>query len=129
MQKRLATTLTIVGVAAALACNNSLAPFQPEITNAPNTFQLQATGLQNVTTTLDYVWQNDGTVANVNQATVLPAGSATITISDANHVAVYHNDLTVNGTMVTSAGSPGNWIIHVALSNASGTLNVRAQKP
>lgn len=37
-----------------LACSDALGPFQPQITNAPDNFQLQATGLNNVSTTVQY---------------------------------------------------------------------------
>ena len=115
--------------AAAIACNDSLAPFQPEIANLTDNFQLQATNVRNVTSTLDYTWQNTGTSANVNQATVASAGTATLTIQDGQSAQVYTKDLTANGTFQTSAGSAGAWKIHVVLTNFSGTLNFRVQKP
>lgn len=119
----------IAAAALTLACHDSLAPFQPEISNLPDNFQLQATNVKNVTTTLDYNWQNTGTTANVNQATVLTAGTATVTIQDAQSVQVYTKDLTANGTFQTTAGAAGTWKIHVVITNASGTLNFRVQKP
>lgn len=127
---RLATVAGLAFAAmATLACNDSLAPFQPEIANLTDNFQLQATNVQNVTTTLEYTWQNTGTTANVNQATVLSVGTATITIFDGQNVQVYTKDLTANGTFQTTAGTAGAWKIRVVLSNATGTLNFRAQKP
>ena len=70
-------------ILAAIACvllvgcdsNNSLGPFQPQINNVANTFQLQATGVNNVSTTLNYTWQNDGTTGNVNQASTVGASA------------------------------------------------------
>ena len=59
----------------------------------------------------------------------ITAGTATLTIRDANGTQVYSQSLTVNGTLVTNAGMSGNWTIQVALTNVSGTLNFRAQKP
>ena len=109
--------------------NNSLAPFQPQITNMPDDFQLQATGVQNVTTTVQYTWQNTGTSANVNQASTMSSGSATLTIFDNNNVQVYSQNLSANGTFQTSTGTTGNWTIRVTLNNCYGTLNFRAQKP
>ncbi len=112
-----------------LACSDALGPFQPQITNAPDNFQLQATGLNNVTTTVQYTWQNSGTTANVNQATVTTAGTATLVIKDAASTQVYTKDLNANGTFVTTAGTSGAWTIRVELVNVSGTLNFRVQKP
>ena len=103
--------------------------FQPQISNQTDNFQLQATNVANVTQTLQYAWQNTGTSANVNQATVLTAGAATLTILDANGQQVYTNSLTANGTFQTSTGTAGTWTIRVVLSGVSGTLNFRAQKP
>lgn len=109
--------------------NNSLAPFQPQINNMPDNFQLQATGVNNVTSTLNYTWQNTGTSANVNQSCVISAGSATLVILDNNGTQVYSNNLSANGTFPTSTGVTGNWTIRVTLTSNSGDLNFRAQKP
>ena len=51
---------------------------QPQVTNAVDDFQFQATNLNNVTQTIVYTWQNTGTQANVNQAAAITAGSATL---------------------------------------------------
>jgi len=126
--KRLMTSAAALAVLA-IACNNSLAPFQPEILNAPDNFQLQATNVKNLTSTLDYTWQNSGTSANVNQATVASTGTATLTIQDAQPAQVYTKDLTANGTFQTTTGTAGAWKIRLQLTNFSGTLNFRVQKP
>jgi hypothetical protein len=122
-------TSALVLAAFVIACNNSLAPFQPEVANLTDNFQLQATNVRNLTTVLDYTWQNTGTSANVNQATVASTGTATLTMQDAQSTQVYTKDLTANGTFQTTAGTAGAWKIHVVLTNFSGTLNFRAQKP
>ena len=106
-----------------------LSPFQPEITNAQDNFQFQATGITKVTTTKSYNWLNTGTTANVNQSCVITRGSATLTILDADGTQVYTADLADNGTFVTTSGTTGTWVIRVELTGLSGTLNLRAQKP
>ena len=121
-------TLLPLVIFALIACNDSLAPFQPEITNATDNFQLQATDVTNLTNTFDFTWQNTGTMANVNQATTIAAGSATLTIFDAQNVQVYTRNLADNGTFQTAAGSTGAWMIRMVLTNYSGTLNFRVQK-
>jgi len=83
----------------------------------------------NVTQTLQYTWQNTGTQANVNQATVLTAGTATLTIRDAAGTQVYTRNLTDNGTFQTTSGATGGWSIQVVLTSVSGTLNFRVQRP
>jgi hypothetical protein len=109
--------------------NNSLAPFQPQITNMPDDFQFQATGVQNVTTTVQYAWQNTGTSANINQACAITSGTAVLTIFDNDTTQVYTQNLAANGTYQTGTGTTGNWTIRVTLNNCYGTLNFRAQKP
>lgn len=114
-----------------LACGggNTIGPQnQPQVTNAVDDFQFQATNLSRVTQTVQYTWQNTGTQANVNQATTITSGSATLRIRDASGTQVYSNDLAANGTLMTSTGTTGNWTIEVVLSNVTGTINFRVQK-
>ncbi|MBZ5505332.1 MAG: hypothetical protein LAO78_07585 [Acidobacteriia bacterium] len=110
--------------------NNALNPqFQPQVANVPDTFQFQSTGVTGVTQNLHYGWQTSGTAASINQASTLTAGTATVTISDANGKAVYTGNLSSNGTFTSAAGvGPGLWSIDVALNGYSGTLNFRVQK-
>lgn len=111
------------------ACSNSLAPFEPEIANVTDSFQFQVTGTQNLTTTREYTWQNTGTTANVNQASAVTAGSATLTILDSQGAQVYSKNLADNGTFQTSTGVAGEWKIRIAFSDLHGTINFRVQKP
>lgn len=84
--------------------------------------------MTNVNATAIYTWSNSGTAASVNQATTISAGTATLTILDANGTQVYTKDLGVNGTLLTSTGRTGHWTIKVVLSDYSGTANFRVQK-
>ena len=132
-KKGIMKTRTMMATAAVLlaGCNSptsSLAPFQPQINNAANNFQFQATGVQTVTTTLTYQWQNSGTGASVNQATTITAGSATVTLYDSTNTMVYTRNLADNGTFAASAGAIGSWTIKVVLVDYSGTVNFRVQK-
>ncbi len=128
---RLAFGCLTLGILALLplACGDKLSPFQPEIANAPDNFQFQVSNLQRVTTTVEYDWQNSGTTANVNQASVVTGGIATLTIKDAAATQVYSKDLSANGTFQTSAGTAGVWKVRVRLTGCTGTLNFRVQKP
>jgi hypothetical protein len=103
--------------------------FQPQIINQTDSFSLQSTNVSGVSQTLQYTWQNTGTNANVNQATQLTAGSAILTILDSANQQVYTNSMTANGTFTTSRGASGNWTIRLVVTNCSGTLNFRVQKP
>ena len=109
--------------------NSALNPaFQPQVANQTDNFQFQTTGITNVTQTLTYAWQNTGTASSVNQACAITAGTAFVTLKDANGIAVYSGNLGANGTFTSIQGASGNWTIIVTLSKVSGTLNFRAQK-
>ena len=129
--RRAAGIAMLAALALAAACSNStgpLAPFQPQIGNAPDNFQFQATGVTNVTWTYSYSWSNSGDSATVNQATTLTAGSATLTISDNNGTQLYSQSLSANGTFGMSKGVHGSWTVKVVFTNYSGTVNFRVQK-
>lgn len=101
---------------------------QPEIINNVDAFSFQVTGVSNASATLNYSWQNTGTVATVNQSASISAGSATLIIRDAAGTQVYSRSLSDNGTFSTSAGTSGTWTIRVVFTNTSGTVNFRADK-
>lgn len=123
-----AATLVLLLGALAGCANNSLAPFQPQITNAADNFQLQATGVSNVSTTLSYAWSNSGTQATINHATTTTAGTTVLVIKDGANVTVYNKALAASLNEPTSAGQAGTWTVQLTLTNYSGTLNLRAQK-
>jgi hypothetical protein len=108
--------------------NNSLAPFSPEITNATDQFQLQATGVKTTTTTITYTWNNTGVRANVDKSGVLAAGAAKVYLYDANNTQLYLGDLNLTGSEQSAAGTPGTWTIKLVLTGMSGDLNFRVQK-
>jgi hypothetical protein len=121
--------LTTLGVV--LACGNSsgpLAPFEPQINNAPDNFQFQASGVTNVTWTYTYRWSNTGDSATVNHSTTTTGGSATVTIFDKNGTQLYSQPLKPTGTEGMVKGVLGLWTIRVVFTNYSGTVNFRVQK-
>jgi len=108
--------------------NNSLANFQPEVVNTQDSFSLQATGVDNVSTVLTYTWPNSGTRASIDHSTTTTAGSATVGLYDSVDSLVYTKGLVASSTQQSSAGIAGNWKIVVTLINYSGTLNFTTQK-
>ena len=122
----------VVTIALAAACGDStgpLAPFEPQIANAPDDFQFQASGVTNVTWTFNYVWSNTGDSATVNQSTTTSGGSAVLKIfNQAGTVELYSQDLSSNGTFGMTKSTAGNWRIRVIFTNYSGTVNFRVQK-
>jgi hypothetical protein len=79
--------------------------FEPQVVNVPDDFSFQATGVNGVTQTLEYTWQNTGTLANVTQSSSItsPASSATLVLLGPNGSQVYSQSLTEVG-MFTSRG-------------------------
>ena len=113
------------------ACSDSTAPgIQPEIINTPDTFEYQVSDVQGYTGTISYTWQNTGTSANVDQATVVGSGSVTLVILDAAGTQVYSRSLSENGSFTTASGQTGAWTVRVVYSGADASVvNFRAQKP
>ena len=124
-----AVPLVILCALALSQCtDNTLAPFQPEVTSVTDNFQLQATGVKNRTTTLTYQWENTGTRAKVNHSTSTIHGTARVTIRDVGGDTVYDKVLVPSLNDTTTAGSSGVWTIRLELNQYSGTLNFRVQK-
>jgi len=115
-------------IAVANCASNTLAPFQPQISNAADNFQMQATGVSNVTTTLTYSWANSGTQATINHSTTTSAGTTLLVIKDNAGTTVYSKALAASLNEATSAGQAGTWSVQVTLTGYTGTLNFRAQK-
>ena len=132
--KRVRVEVTVIPLI--LACllvmcqcsDDPLAPFQPEVVSATDNFQLQATGVQDRTTTLSYAWNNTGARATVNHSTTTTVGTARVTIEEAGGAQVYDKTLVPSLNDTTTAGSAGTWTIRLELNHYSGTLNFRVQK-
>ncbi|HSQ61211.1 MAG TPA: hypothetical protein VLT84_12415 [Acidobacteriota bacterium] len=99
-----------------------------QVSNQQDSFQFQVTDVKHYSHTYTYTWANSGASASVNQACSITGGAATLILRDANGASVYAQSLKSNGTFSSTVGAPGNWTVEVLLSNASGTLNFRAQK-
>ena len=129
---KLLQALIIAGVL--VGCGSSdptspLDPFSPEISSVVDNFQLQASNVADVTATVEYSWENTGTVANVDHSTTTSAGAATLVILDASDAVVYDATLEPSNNETTESGTSGTWTIRLVLADYDGTLNFRAQKP
>jgi len=98
---------------------------QLEVSNDTDRFEWQVTGLENVTQTLTYTWQNTSTSASVNLSSSITSGTATLSVTGANDNETYSGSLSQNGTFATSTGTAGNWTITVELVGVDGTANFR----
>lgn len=121
----------VIALTALTACSgdNIIRPGnQLEVTNATDDFQWQVSNLRNVTQTLTYDWANTTDSANVNQASIVSGGSATLTIRAPSGIVVYQSGLENNGTFHSQKATAGTWRIEVALNDTDGTLNFRVQR-
>lgn len=126
--RRLSRYIALAAVLTAAGCSDPLSPFQPEITNATDSFQLQATGITGLSSTLTYSWSNTGTRATINHSTTTTAGNARLVIRDAAGTIVYDKTLVPSLNEPTAVGAAGTWRIQLVLASYSGTINFRAQK-
>jgi hypothetical protein len=128
MRRAVVTLCASIMSAPLLACDgaNLIGPEnQLEIANDTDRFEWQATGLENVTQTLTYTWHNTSTSADINQASSITSGTATLTITCVNENEMYSRSLAENGTFQTTVGQSGDWTIAVELVGVDGTLNFR----
>ena len=98
------------------------------MTNAADQFQFQLTALDNVTDTRSYQWEISGASATIDVTQSITAGSALLTIRDADGTVMYQADLADETDATTPAGAPGTWSIEVVLTGVTGTFNFRVQK-
>lgn len=130
---RVAIFVMVVSLAGLTGCgddDNSLTNpvFQPEINNATDNFQLQATNVKSVTQIVEYSWTNTGTAANIDQSCAITAGTAELSLYDSANALVYTKDLKQGGSYVSGTGATGTWKIRVRLVQVYGTVNFRVQK-
>ena len=125
---RLIALASVAVLAAGCGDSPTAAPFQPQVTNAPDSFQGQATGVTNVTGTVSYTWANSGTRATINHSTTTTGGSAVLTIRDGANAVVYTRALSPSLNEPTVVGVAGNWTIQLTTDKYSGTMNFRVQK-
>lgn len=128
----LTPTILVLAAIAFAGCSdaNVIGPTnQLEVANNPGTFEWQVSALDQVTQTLTYSWSNTGTEADVNQASSIGDGEASVRITDASGAEVYSRSLSQNGTFPTLTGTTGTWRITVTLDGATGTLNFRVESP
>lgn len=128
---RLSGLVLLCVLAAAMACSKSdpvVPGIQPEVINSTDNFQFQVTSMKNYTGTLQYVWDNTGTMAKANHSCAMTGGGATLVLVDAATSQVYGESLAQNGDFFSSAGTSGSWKIRVVCTKASGTINFRVDK-
>jgi hypothetical protein len=125
---RILALILLIAIAAFGCDDNTLTSFEPEVTNVADNFQLQATKVRAVSTTLNYRWQNTGTLAKISHSTTTTFGSARIVIRDSAGTQVYEHDLVPSLDETSAAGTAGYWTIQVVLDRYDGNLSFRVQK-
>ena len=121
--------LLLAVTAAGCGDSNVIGPSnQPEVTNATDNFQLQASNLVDITQSLAYTWTNTGTQANIDQSGSLAGGTALLIVRDPSGNEVYRRSLSETGSFASSTGTAGAWRIELRLTRVTGALNFRVQK-
>ena len=101
---------------------------QLEVGTAADNFQFQVSGLDNVTENLSYDWENTGTQASIDISEQLTAGTAIVTITDADGAVVHQEDLSQDNDTDTAVGTAGTWRIDVQFDGSTGTVNFIVQR-
>jgi hypothetical protein len=124
------STATVLLFAACGSDQVTAPRFEPQIVNSADDFSFQATDVDGVTQTLEYTWENSGSLANVTQSSSIstPPGSAMLVIIGGANNQVYSRSLTEVGTFTSSPCMAGTWKIRVILNDVRGTMNFRVQK-
>ncbi len=123
--------LALMAVGCSSSSNPATAPlanFSPEIINNVDAFSFQITNGENISTTVEYAWENTGTQATINHSTTTTAGTATMIVYDADSAQVYTNGLVASANEASSVGTAGTWRIRVTFTAYSGTSNFRVDK-
>ncbi len=134
LQNKINLSAILIIALIAIGCSSSslpvapLANFSPEIVNNVDAFSFQITNGENITTTVEYAWENTGTQATINHSTTTTAGTATMIVYDADSAQVYTNGLVASANEPSSVGTAGTWRIRVTFVNYSGTSNFSLQK-
>ncbi len=120
--RRVATALMLVALS---ACGES-SIFGPDnqlqVTNIADTFHLQAQTIAEQSGTETYDWEVSTATASVSHSNAaLTAGTATVTILDANGDEVYTAPLSEasNGDAATAEGAIGTWTVIVTMDGAT----------
>ena len=119
----------LLAFAVASGCGtNGIGPEnQLEEQNAPDNFEFQVSALDNVTDTRSYTWQNSGTAATIDISQSITAGSAMLTIRDADGTVMYEEDVAQDNDTSTPDGVAGAWTIEIDMEGVTGTFNFRVQ--
>lgn len=120
----------VIAMTLAADCDGDpVAPFKPSVVNDPDRFQFQLTAPQPLSGNAVYEWHNNGTAAIVNQVATLSAGAAQLVIRDARGAEVHRRTVTESGAFRTLDGSAGTWTVRIDFTDATGTVDVRVQRP
>jgi anti-anti-sigma regulatory factor len=89
---------------------------------ADDVVHFRAARVENLNTTLAYMWTNNGAAATVSQEASGGAGRIMLRMRDASGHEVFARHLDEPGAFATTAGKPGAWRIELDLTDYTGPL-------
>jgi hypothetical protein len=132
MKKRPRLFSSALLIAAVGACSSSTGPFANlSANNNPDDFIFIAqTFGHSATTTLNYTWQHNSPVAQINQQMAVPGavtlatltGTGNIEVKDMAGKVVWTHDLKESLQDTTVTGAPGNWTVNLSFVNVNGDI-------
>jgi hypothetical protein len=131
MRNTFAVICGLLCILAVVACSDDTPTSpgaQPRIVNNTDTFEFQVTSMQNYSSVWRYNWTTTGTIADVDQSSVVGGGTVVLRLVDADGTIVYSRNLAQDGSYTSESGATGQWRVEIEMSKCSGTLNFRVQK-
>lgn len=108
-------------------CVDPVSPYVPVVTNVLDSFEYQV-AVTDVTRSVSYTWTTTGNAAMVDLASNVTAGTATVTIVDADTAQVFSHALDGSGSQGTTSATAGDWMVRIKLTNATGTVHFSIAK-
>ena len=100
---------------------------RPEITNKPNYFAYQVTGIRNYSGYDFFTWENRGTTVNVEILPAQVSGGALIVVADADGRPVFAERASASGSFPSVEGTPGWWTVRLYYASFTGTVTFDAE--
>jgi anti-sigma B factor antagonist len=95
---------------------------------AEDSVRFRAARVESLSTTLAYIWTNNGSAARISQGAPGGTGRAMLRMRDAVGHEVFAHTLEETGAFLSTAGKPGAWRVELDLNDYSGPLELGIEK-